>query len=51
VVGSQSRYSLMDSTFASYGEENSFWDGRDAAGFSRIYGLEGVIAHKKHNKV
>lgn len=48
VVGSKSQYSLMDSAFASYGEENSFWNGRDAQGFSKIYGLEGIIAHKKH---
>lgn len=48
VVGSKSEYSLMDSAFASYGEENSFWNGRDAQGFSKIYGLEGIIAHKKH---
>ncbi len=47
IVGSKSPYSLMDSKFASYGEENSFWNGRDAQGFSKIYGLEGIIAHKK----
>lgn len=47
VVGSKSPYSLMDAKFASYGEENSFWNGRDAQGFSKIYGLEGIIAHKK----
>lgn len=51
VVGSKSQYSLMDSAVASYGEENSYWNGRDAQGFSKIYGLEGIIAYKKHHLV
>lgn len=50
IVGSESEYSLLDNNIASYGEENSFWDGRDAKGFAKIYGLEGIIAYKKHNK-
>lgn len=50
VVGSESKNSLLDDEIACYGEENSFWDGNDAKGFAKIYGLEGVIAHKKHNK-
>lgn len=51
VVGSESPYSLMDSEIGSYGEENKMWDGADAQGFCKLYGLEGVIAHHKHNKL
>lgn len=47
LIGSKSKFSLMDSSIASYGEENAFWDGRDAQGFAKIYGLEGVIANHK----
>jgi len=32
-----------------YGEENMAWNGRDAEGFCKIYGLEGLIAYKKNN--
>ena len=45
--GSKSEFSLMDDAIASYGEENAFWNGRDAQGFAKIYGLEGVIANHK----
>jgi argininosuccinate synthase len=48
-IGSTSEYSLLDTSLGVYGEENSLWDGKDAAGFCKIYGLEGVIAHQKHN--
>jgi argininosuccinate synthase len=45
VEGVQSPYSLVDSGHAVYGETQSLWTGRDAAGFTRIYGLQGVLAH------
>lgn len=44
VVGARSPYSLMNRTVATYGEENRLWDGRDARGFCRIYGLQGMLA-------
>jgi argininosuccinate synthase len=44
VEGCQSPYSLMDSQIATYGEENVLWDGRDALGFSKIYGLASMLA-------
>ena len=50
VVGAESEYSLMDKEIADYGEGNSLWNGQEAKGFAKIYGLEGVIAHKKHNQ-
>lgn len=44
VVGCKSGFSLMDQKVATYGEENAFYDGRDAEGFSKIYGLQGILA-------
>jgi argininosuccinate synthase len=46
VEGCESHYSLLNRRVATYGEENALWNGRDAAGFSKIYGLQGVLAHK-----
>jgi argininosuccinate synthase len=43
VTGCRSRYSLMDAA-ATYGETQSLWSGRDAAGFCRLYGLQGRLA-------
>jgi argininosuccinate synthase len=42
--GCSSPYSLMDPRIATYGEENVLWDGRDAVGFAKIYGLQSVLA-------
>lgn len=44
VEGIRSEYSLMDAAKATYGETQSLWDGRDAEGFTRIYGLQGRLA-------
>ncbi len=44
VAGVRSPHSLMNRTVATYGEENLLWDGRDARGFCRIYGLQGMLA-------
>ena len=49
VEGSESPHSLLDSSLGIYGEENMAWNGRDAEGFCKIYGLEGLIAYKKNN--
>jgi len=32
---------------ARYGEESSLWDGRDAAGFAKIYGLQARVAKER----
>ena len=46
VLGATSPFSMFDSAVASYGETNALWDGRDAAGFARLYGLQGVLASR-----
>ncbi|RMH62119.1 MAG: argininosuccinate synthase, partial [Bacteroidetes bacterium] len=44
VQGCQSPYSMFNTGVATYGEENELWNGRDAQGFTRIYGLQGLLA-------
>ncbi len=44
VEGIRSPYSMMHSAKATYGETQSLWDGRDAEGFAKIYGLQGRLA-------
>jgi len=51
IVGYKSPYSLMDQKIATYGEENSFWTGQEAAGFSKIYGLQSILAQKANKKI
>ncbi|MEL6616935.1 MAG: argininosuccinate synthase, partial [Bacteroidota bacterium] len=43
VLGANSRFSLFDAG-ARYGEDSALWDGRDAEGFARIYGIQGRLA-------
>ena len=51
IVGYKSPYSLMNQKIATYGEENSFWTGQEAAGFSKIYGLQSILAQKANKKI
>ncbi len=44
VRGVKSAYSMMAPELAKYGEENALWDGRDAEGFSRIYGTQQLLS-------
>jgi argininosuccinate synthase len=44
VRGTRSPYSMLAPELARYGEENAMWDGRDAEGFSRIYGTQQLLA-------
>ncbi len=44
VEGVKSRRSILASRAGRYGESNRLWDGRDAAGFCRIYGLQARLA-------
>lgn len=44
VLGVRSPHSLMDPEVAAYGESNRAWDARDAAGFTRIFGLQQTLA-------
>ncbi len=44
VEGVRSPHSLLAARVARYGEGTRLWSGRDAAGFCRIYGLQGRLA-------
>jgi argininosuccinate synthase len=44
IDGVKSPYSMMDASVATYGETQTLWDGRDADGFTKIYGLQGRLA-------
>lgn len=46
VEGVRSPFSMMDPKIASYGETNHMWDGAEAAGFAKLYGVQQVIARK-----
>jgi argininosuccinate synthase len=46
ILGCDSPYSMFDAGVATYGEKNTLWGGRDAEGFSKLYGLQGFIAHR-----
>lgn len=46
IDGCKSPYSLMNTGVATYGETNTLWNGRDAEGFSRIYGLQGLLSSR-----
>ncbi len=44
VLGCKSPFSMFNTGVATYGEENALWSGRDAEGFTQIYGLQGILA-------
>lgn len=44
VLAASSPFSLFDAGVARYGETNQLWDGRDAEGFTRIYGVQALLA-------
>lgn len=44
IEGYKSPYSLMSPKVAVYGEENTLWTGVEAAGFSKLYGLQSILA-------
>ncbi len=52
IIGVKSKYSLMNTKIATYGEENKLWSGKDVEGFCKIYGLQGAIANSisKHHQ-
>lgn len=51
VEGVESPASLMLSDVALYGEENHLWDGRDAQGFCRLYGLQDALAARRDRRL
>lgn len=52
VLGVESVYDLMSSSFGKYGEMNLSWTGEDVRGFSRIFSNQAMIYHrvKESNK-
>ncbi|HEX9950709.1 MAG TPA: argininosuccinate synthase [Rubricoccaceae bacterium] len=44
VLGAASPHSLFDAGVATYGEGATLWDGRDAEGFTRIHGVQALLA-------
>lgn len=46
VLGVRSPFSMMDPRIASYGEANHLWDGAEAAGFAKLYGVQQVLARQ-----
>lgn len=50
VTGCRSPYSLVDEDMGRYGELASWWDGRDYAGFARIYALGSVLAARRDDR-
>ncbi len=51
ILGCKSPYSLMDSKIATYGEKNNFWSASEATGFTKIYGLQSILAQKANKKI
>lgn len=50
VVGGQSPFSMFNTGVATYGETNRLWDGRDAQGFTQIYGVHALLAHRARSQ-
>lgn len=50
VEGVKSPNSMMDAVGATYGETQTLWDGADARGFAKIYGLQGRLAFARNDK-
>lgn len=46
IIGCKSPYSLMNPEVAVYGEHNILWSGEEVKGFSKIYGLQSILAKK-----
>lgn len=44
IEGCKSPYSLMNPDIAVYGEKNTLWTGEEAIGFSKLYGLQSILA-------
>lgn len=49
VLGATAPASMFNTGVATYGEENTLWDGRDAEGFTTIYGVHALLAHRARN--
>lgn len=49
IQGVSSPFTLMDPKIGTYGEKNVLWTSKDAEGFCKIYGLQGIIAYNIHD--
>lgn len=49
LLGIESKYDMMQSKVATYGEENNAWDARDARGFIKIFGNQLKISASLHD--
>src|SRR6478735_2035542 len=49
VIGIDSKFDMMRSSFGKYGEMNNAWSGEDVKGFSKIFGNQNMIYHKVNN--
>ncbi len=47
VLGVKSPQSLIDREVATYGEQAKMWDGRDAKGFAKIFGVPTLLAARR----
>lgn len=50
ITSVKSPYSLMKSAMGTYGEKTGAWNGFDAKGFCKLYGMESINAFLLHNK-
>ncbi len=50
LLGIDSKYDMMQSKVATYGEENNAWDARDAKGFIKIFGNQLKISASLHDE-
>jgi argininosuccinate synthase len=50
LLGIESKYDMMQSKVATYGEENNAWDSRDAKGFIKIFGNQLKISASLHDE-
>ncbi len=50
ITGCKSPYSMMDKDIATYGEGTLLWNGEEAKGFCKIYGIQSLLAKKAAEK-
>jgi argininosuccinate synthase len=48
VVGTRSPFSMMDTSVATYGEENRLWTGDEARAFARVGAIPSLLAARAH---
>ena len=46
IEGCTSPNSMFDPDVAAYGEKSALWDGQDARSFSKLVGLQSILAHR-----